>query len=75
MTIPADAAAPAVRPPLARFLDAHGRRITAVVTPSGLLAILTRTPETGLRGGHPALNAENAAELRDALDKYLKGQS
>jgi hypothetical protein len=62
-------------PELARFLDAHGRRITAVVTPSGLLAILTRTPETGLRGGHPALNAENAAELRDALDKYLEGQS
>jgi hypothetical protein len=60
-------------PALAEFFDAHGRRITAVVTPSGLLAILTRTPETGLRGGHPALNAENAAELRDALNVFLDG--
>jgi hypothetical protein len=63
-------------PVLAEFFDALGRRVTAEPTRSGLLAILTRTPEeTGLRGGHPALNAENAAELRDALDKYLEGQS
>jgi hypothetical protein len=61
-------------PALAEFFDAHGRRVTAVVTRSGYLAILTRTPETGLRGGHPALNAENAAELRDALNVFLDGE-
>jgi hypothetical protein len=62
-------------PALAEFFDAHGRRITAVVTPSGLLAILTRTPETGLRGGHPALNAENARELGNALIAFADGEA
>ena len=56
-----------VPPPLADFIDALGRRVTAEVTPSGLLAVLTRTPERGLRGGHPALNAEMCRELGLAL--------
>ena len=53
--------------PLANFLDALGRRVTAEVTRSGLLAVLTRTPAEGLRGGHPALNRDNARELGNAL--------
>lgn len=62
-------------PELACFIDALGREVTATVTPSGLLAILTQTPERGLRGGHPALNAENAAVLRDALNVFIERES
>jgi hypothetical protein len=52
---------------LASFIDALGRRVTVEVTRSGLAAILTQTPERGLRGGHPALNRDNARELGNAL--------
>lgn len=52
---------------LARFIDAQGHCVTAEVTRSGLLAILTRTPDEGLNGGHPALNREMARELGMAL--------
>lgn len=65
---------PPAQPELARFIDALGRRITATVAPSGLLVILTRAPDTGLRGGHPALNRENVTELRDALNVFLDGE-
>jgi len=54
-------------PELANFIDALGRRVTAEETPSGLLAILTRTAAEGLRGGHPALSQDNARELGNAL--------
>jgi hypothetical protein len=59
--------------PLASFLDAQGHRVTAEITRSGLLVILSRTPGEGLSGGHPALNRENAVELRNALTEYLAG--
>lgn len=52
---------------LASFIDALGRRVTVEVTRSGLAAILTQTPERGLRGGHPALSQDNARELGYAL--------
>lgn len=68
----ATAANPAV---LARFFDAQGHRVTATVTPSGLLAILTATPEEGIKSGHPCLNPENAAELGRALLKFARGES
>lgn len=58
---------------LAHFIDALGRQVTATVTSSGLLVILTRTPESGLRGGHPALDRAQAAELRDALTEFIDG--
>lgn len=61
--------------PLANILDAHGRRVTAEVTRSGLVAILTRTAGKGLNGGHPALNAENARELGNALIAFADGES
>lgn len=57
--------------PLASIVDAQGHEVSAWETRSGLLVILTRTPGQGLRGGHPALNREQAAELRDALDEYI----
>jgi hypothetical protein len=57
---------------LASFIDALGRRVTAEVANSGLLVILTRTADEGLNGGHPALNAENATALRDALNVFLE---
>lgn len=57
--------------PLANILDAHGRQVTAEVTRSGLLAILTRTVGTGQDSGQPALNRENAVELRDALNDFI----
>jgi hypothetical protein len=53
--------------PLANFLDALGRRVTVEGTRSGLASILTRTPESGLLGGHPALDRDNARELGNAL--------
>lgn len=56
---------------LARLTDALGRRVIAAVAPSGLLVILTQTADEGLRGGHPALNREQAAELRDALTEFI----
>lgn len=55
---------------LASFIDALGRRVTLELTHSGLAAILTRTPELGLRGGHPALDRENALELGTALIEF-----
>jgi hypothetical protein len=60
-------------PEPARFIDALGRQVTATIAPSGILVILTRDPETGLRGGHPALDRESAAELRDALTEFIDG--
>ena len=62
--MPADVSAP---PELARFIDGLGREVTATIAPSGLLVILTRSPESGLRGGHPALDRETARVLGDAL--------
>jgi hypothetical protein len=59
---------------LASFIDALGHQVTVVVAPSGLLVILTRTADEGLRDGHPALNVENAIELRDALMEFIDGQ-
>lgn len=59
--------------PLANFLDALGRRVTAELTRSGLLAILTRTPDEGLKGGHPALDRDNARELGNALLAFADG--
>lgn len=53
--------------PLASFLDALGRRVTAELTRSGLLVVLTRTASEGLNGGHPALSQDNARELGNAL--------
>ncbi len=61
--------------PLANILDAQGHQVTAVETRSGLLAVLTQTPETGLRGGHPCLNRENAKELGMALLAFANGTS
>jgi hypothetical protein len=55
---------------LARFIDALGRVVTATVAPSGLLIVLTRTPATGLRGGHPALDRETARVLGTALIEF-----
>lgn len=63
----ADTSATAQGAVLADFFDSLGRRVTATVTNAGTLAILTRTPETGLKGGHPALTPENARELGEAL--------
>jgi hypothetical protein len=59
---------------LARFIDALGRRVTAEVTRSGLLAILTQTAGEGLNGGHPALSREHAETLRDALNEFIDGE-
>jgi len=53
--------------PLADFIDARGRRVTAERTRSGLCVVLTRTPDKGLRSGHPALSPEHARELGLAL--------
>lgn len=66
----ADTAPPAE---LARLIDAQGHRVIATVTRSGLLVILTQT-QTGDEprdSGRPALNPENARELRKAIDEYL----
>lgn len=52
---------------LASFIDALGRRVTAGVAYSGLLVILTQTPELGLKGGHPALSQDDARVLGNAL--------
>jgi hypothetical protein len=60
--------------PLANFFDAHGHRVTAELTRSGLLAILTQTADEGLNGGHPALNRGHAETLRDALDEFIAGE-
>lgn len=62
--------------PLANFLDALGRRVTVEVTRSGLAAVLTRMPESGLNGGHPALSRDNARELGNALLAFAdRGES
>jgi hypothetical protein len=58
-------------PELAHFTDALGRVVTATIARSGILVILTRDPGSGLRGGHPALDRESAAELRDALTEFI----
>lgn len=58
---------------LTRFIDAQGHRVTAELTRSGLLAILTQTAGEGLNGGHPALNREHAKTLRDALNEFIAG--
>lgn len=63
------------RPPLASLIDAQGRRVTAEVTRSGLVAILTRTPDEGLNGGHPALNADNARQLGNALLAFAEREA
>jgi hypothetical protein len=60
-------------PELAHFIDALGRQVTATVAPSGILIILTRDPESGVLGGHPALDRESAAELRDPLNEFIDG--
>jgi hypothetical protein len=60
--------------PLANFFDAQGHRVTAELTRSGLLAILTQTADEGLNGGHPALNREHAETLRDALNEFIDGE-
>ena len=57
---------------LARFIDLHGKRVTAVT--AGLrgeqVAILTSTADEGLAGGHPFLNKDNARELGNALLEF-----
>jgi hypothetical protein len=60
---------------IARFIDAQGHLVTAEITRSGLLVLLTKTSGKGLSGGHPALNRENVTELRNALDEYLSRES
>lgn len=69
--------------PLADFIDAHGRRVTAEETRSGLVAVLTRTVDgalgtwtagEGFRSGHPALDRENALELGTALVAWANGE-
>jgi hypothetical protein len=59
--------------PLANFLDALGRRVTAEVTHSGLLAVIARMPSSGLRNGHPCLDRDNARELGLALLAFADG--
>ncbi len=68
----ADIQAPAE---IARFIDAQGHEITATVTRSGLCVILTRTPDEGLRSGHPALSPEHARELGLALLAFADGEA
>ena len=67
--------APPVIPgvPLVSFLDAQGHRVTLEVTRSGLAALLTRTPDEGLRSGHPCLSRENARKLGEALLAFADG--
>lgn len=71
--MPADTPPPAE---LARFIDLHGKRVTAVT--SGLrgeqVAILTSTADEGLAGGHPFLNRDNARELGNALIAFADGE-
>ncbi len=76
----ADVTAPAC---LADLIDAHGHRVTAELTRSGLVAVLTRTVDgelgTWVRGkgfssGHPALDRENARELGNALLAFAEGE-
>ena len=62
--MPADTTPPAE---LARIIDAQGHRVTAKETRSGLLVILARTPDGGLRSGRPALSEDNARVLGLAL--------
>ena len=65
-----------IQPPvLAEFFDALGRQVTATIAPSGLLVILTRGPESGLRGGHPVLDRESAVKLRNALGEFIDGEA
>lgn len=59
--------------PLARLIDAQGRRVTATVTRSGLLAIITATPDEGIKSGHPCLSPANARELGNALIAFADG--
>lgn len=59
--------------PLADFIDALGRRVTAEETYSGLLAVLTRMPSSGIRNGHPCLNRDNARTLAVALLAFADG--
>lgn len=66
--------APGARLP-ASLIDAHGHRITAAVTRSGLLAVITTAaPSDGTASGHPCLNEEQAAQLRDWLNEFIGGQ-
>lgn len=60
------------RSPLARFIDAQGHRVTASVTPSGLLVIPVRTVGKNIKSGDAALSPENARALRKAIDEYLE---
>jgi hypothetical protein len=69
--VTADASAPVE---LTRFIDALGRRVTAELTRSGLVVILTRTPDKGLNGGPPALNPANARQLIEALTPFAAGE-
>jgi hypothetical protein len=64
--VPADTTPPAE---LARFIDLHGKRVTAVTAGlrSEQVAILTATADKGLEGGHPFLSQDNARELGYAL--------
>ena len=65
--------APGPRLP-ASLTDALGHRVTATVTRSGLLALVTRRPPSGAADGHPCLSPENAAQLRDWLTEFIDGQ-
>jgi len=72
-----DIAAPAE---LAAFIDAYGRRVTAVPTRSGLLVILTsavdeesRQGYRAVNQGHPALSPEMAREMARALLEFADG--
>ncbi len=57
---------------LAELFDAQGHRVTASVTRSGLLTIVTQTLD-GKASGHPCLSpaVDQAVKLRDALNVFL----
>jgi hypothetical protein len=66
---------------LAAFIDAYGRRVTAVPTRSGLLVILTsavdeesRQGYRAVNQGHPALDREMAQVLGEALIGFADGE-
>jgi len=67
------AAEPQALPVLADFIDSQGHRVTAEETRSGLLAVLTRMPSSGLRNGHPALDRDSARTLGLALLAFADG--
>ena len=70
--MPADTPPPAE---LARLFDAQGHEVTAEITRSGLCVILTRTPDGGLKSGHPAFSKNNARVMGLALLAWADGTS